>query len=196
MGLIREISSYKLGLPASDLNQYKEIPVGQISFEDITTAFVKMLRIVLVQGLLVANVVLANEEKFQKCCGEEKLYSPKDRSCHTPTSQGPCQNGEWFVMARDNSGMGVCEKAPCKNNQMILVEGGGCTSKYDTSQCSRGTRPWYSCTGTGSASVTVSSFRLVNRRSHMIRFGIVATSSLAAVALLWLDQNLFFEFKT
>ena len=28
------------------------------------------------------------------------------------------------------------------------------------------------------------------------RFGIVATSSLAAVALLWLDQNLFFEFKT
>ena len=49
------------GLPASDLNQYKEIPVGQISFEDITTAFVKMLRIVLVQGLLVANVVLANE---------------------------------------------------------------------------------------------------------------------------------------
>ena len=49
------------GLPASDLNQYKEIPVGPISFEDITTAFVKMLRIVLVQGLLVANVVLANE---------------------------------------------------------------------------------------------------------------------------------------
>ena len=46
------------GLPASDL---KEIPVGQIIFEDITTAFVKMLRIVLVQGLLVANVVLANE---------------------------------------------------------------------------------------------------------------------------------------
>merc|ERR1712062_225396 len=119
-GLIREISSYKLGLPASDLNQYKEIPVGQISFEDITTAFVKMLRIVLVQGLLVANVVLANEEKFQKCCGEEKLYSPKDRSCHLPTSQGPCKTGEWFVMARDSSGMGVCEKAPCKNNQMIL----------------------------------------------------------------------------
>ena len=28
------------------------------------------------------------------------------------------------------------------------------------------------------------------------RFGIVATSSLAAVALLWLDQNVFFEFKT
>merc|ERR1712062_25704 len=73
--LIREISSYKLGLPASDLNQYKEIPVGPICFEDITTAFVKMLRIVLVQGLLVANVVLANEEKFQKCCGEEKLFS-------------------------------------------------------------------------------------------------------------------------
>merc|ERR1712007_103479 len=74
--LIREISSNKLGLPArpaSDLNQYKEIPVGPISF-------VKMMRIVLVQGLLVASVVLANEEKFQKCCGEEKLYSPKDRS--------------------------------------------------------------------------------------------------------------------
>ena len=49
------------GLPASDLDQYKENLVGQISFEDITTAFVKMLRIVLVQGLLVANVVLANE---------------------------------------------------------------------------------------------------------------------------------------
>ena len=28
------------------------------------------------------------------------------------------------------------------------------------------------------------------------RFGIVAMSSLAAAALLWLDQNLFFEFKT
>ena len=39
----------------------KKFLLGQISFEDITTAFVKMLRIVLVQGLLVANVVLANE---------------------------------------------------------------------------------------------------------------------------------------
>ena len=28
------------------------------------------------------------------------------------------------------------------------------------------------------------------------RFGIVATSSLAAVELLWLDQNVFFELKT
>ena len=28
------------------------------------------------------------------------------------------------------------------------------------------------------------------------RFGIVATLSLAAVALLWLDQNVFFELKT
>jgi len=107
---------------------------------------------VLVQGLLLANlllanIVFANEEKFQKCCGEEKLYSPKDRSCHTPTSQGPCKSGEWFVMARDSSGMGVCQKAPCKNNQMILVEGRGCTSKYDTSQCSKGTRPWFSVYG-------------------------------------------------
>ena len=27
------------------------------------------------------------------------------RSCHTPTSQGPCKTGEWFVMARDSSGV-------------------------------------------------------------------------------------------
>ena len=42
-----------------------------------------------------------------------------------------CVNIAWIDVNEHHyifvPGMGVCEKAPCKNNQMILVEGGGCT---------------------------------------------------------------------
>ena len=37
---------------------------------------------------------------------------------------------------------------------------------------------------------------IVENYVFFTRFGIVATLSLAAVALLWLDQNVFFELKT
>ena len=37
---------------------------------------------------------------------------------------------------------------------------------------------------------------IVENYVFFTRFGIVATSSLAAVELLWLDQNVFFELKT
>ena len=37
---------------------------------------------------------------------------------------------------------------------------------------------------------------IVENYVFFARFGIVATSSLAAVELLWLDQNVFFELKT
>merc|ERR1711918_293131 len=38
------------------------------------------------------------QDKFQKCCGERKLYFEGD--CHTPLQQGPCGEGEWLIMER------------------------------------------------------------------------------------------------
>jgi len=87
------------------------------------------------------------QDKFQKCCREEKLYSVIDRSCHLPTTQGPCKVGDWIVMdAKDDSGVGICRKAPCSNNQMVMHDG-MCKSKFQGGLCSRGKRPWYSVYG-------------------------------------------------
>jgi len=107
---------------------------------------VKMFKAVTVVTLVVSQVVTGQEDKFQKCCLEEKLYSPIDRACHFATDQGPCRQGEWLVMTKDSDGLGVCKKAPCASNHEVLVDG-FCRSKYQGGLCQRGKRPWYSVYG-------------------------------------------------
>ena len=52
------------------------------------------------------------QDKFQKCCGERKLYFQGD--CYSPLQQGPCGAGEWLIMEKGRE-EGVCKKMPCES---------------------------------------------------------------------------------
>ena len=52
------------------------------------------------------------QDKFQKCCGERKLYFQGD--CYSPLQQGPCGPGEWLIMEKGRE-EGVCKKMPCES---------------------------------------------------------------------------------
>ena len=52
------------------------------------------------------------QDKFQKCCGERKLYFRGD--CYSPLQRGPCGDGQWLIMEKGRE-EGVCKKMPCES---------------------------------------------------------------------------------
>ena len=104
------------------------------------------------------------QDKFQKCCGERKLYFKGE--CYTPLSQGPCKDGEWLIMEKGGD-EGVCKKTPCESpiqvsliclkpeqrhiNILQFLKNGECIFGVDLTKrgllCSLDKRPWYSVYG-------------------------------------------------
>ena len=54
--------------------------------------------------ILLMLVPCMAQDKFQKCCGEKRLYFEKDGECYLPLQQGPCGAGEWVIMERGGNG--------------------------------------------------------------------------------------------
>ena len=61
------------------------------------------------------------QDKFQKCCGERKLYFRGD--CYSPLQRGPCEEGQWLIMEKGNE-EGVCKKMPCESPIQVDNLGG------------------------------------------------------------------------
>ena len=97
--------------------------------------------------LLVTLGVAYTQDKFQKCCGERKLYFQGE--CYSALQQGPCREGEWLVMERGRQ-EGSCQNTPCESPIQFL-KNGECIFGVDITKrgllCGADKRPWYNVYG-------------------------------------------------
>eukprot|EP00092_Neocalanus_flemingeri_P021304 GFUD01023089.1.p1 GENE.GFUD01023089.1~~GFUD01023089.1.p1 ORF type:complete len:151 (-),score=42.80 GFUD01023089.1:78-530(-) len=107
----------------------------------------------LTKSLLVLSLVIVlclGQDQFQQCCKNRRLYYGGDGQCYLPLQQGPCEQGEWIIMEKGGSGLGICRKTPCESNIEFLKDG-QCIFGVDLTKrgllCEGNMRPWYSVYG-------------------------------------------------
>jgi len=77
-------------------------------------------------GLCTSNPVIETE------CPEPGTFRFSNGSCYTPTTVGPCKNGEWLIV-RENGNI-FCEPNPCIHTDQVWFHG-ACTFIFNASAC-------------------------------------------------------------
>ena len=57
--------------------------------------------------LLLLPGLSYQQEGFQTCCKTRRLYYPQDGQCYKPLQQGPCPSGQWLIMEKGGTEVGL-----------------------------------------------------------------------------------------